>query len=225
MSNQQWGPAPQNPDPYQQPYQQAQGQPGPYGQQGQPGPYSQQSPYGQQNPYGQSPYAPAPYGAMPGPGGGRPRPSVGFGRAVQLFFKNYAVFNGRASRSEYWWVVLFNGLIGLVFGIFAAVMAASAVASIPTDPYDPNYDPNAAVAGISGGLIFMYIILGIWSLAILVPSIAIAVRRFHDTDKSGWFYLLSLIPGGSIVVLILLAMPSVPQAWQRYDTGKLPVES
>lgn len=213
MSNQQWGPAPQNPDPYQQPYQQAPGQPGPYGQPGQQ--------YGQPGPYGQSPYPPAPYGAMPGPGGGRPRPSVGFVQAVQLFFKNYAVFNGRASRSEYWWVVLFNALIGMVLGIIASVMIVSAVASMPTDPYASD----AAATGIGGGVIVIYVILGLWSLAILVPSIAIAVRRFHDTDKSGWFYLLSLIPGGSIVVLILMAMPSEPQAWQRYDTGRLPVES
>ncbi|AGJ77469.1 Putative ABC transporter [Cutibacterium avidum 44067] len=41
---------------------------------------------------------------------------MSFGRAVKLFFKNYAVFNGRASRSEYWWVILFSSLVGMVFG-------------------------------------------------------------------------------------------------------------
>lgn len=70
--------------------------------------------------YGQlstgNPYQnPDPYAGFTNPvNDDRRRPHVSFGRAVKLFFKNYAVFNGRASRSEYWWVILFSSLVGMV---------------------------------------------------------------------------------------------------------------
>jgi uncharacterized membrane protein YhaH (DUF805 family) len=225
MSNQQWGPAPQNPDPYQQPYQQPQGQPDPYSQQdpyGQQAQYGQQNPYGQPNPYGQNPYPPAPYGAMPGPGG-RPRPSVGFGQAIKLFFKNYAVFSGRASRSEYWWVQLFLGLLYIVWTVLFLVAGGAATMAADSDPYGTT---SGTTTGLGVGAVFIIIIGVLMYLAVIVPSLAISWRRLHDTDKSGGFYFLSFIPWvGGIILIILQALPSVPQAWQRWDNGKLPVEN
>jgi len=75
--------------------------------------------------------------------------------------KNYATFNGRARRSEYWYFVLFNTIIS--FGI-----------------------------GFIGGLISFGLLSTIYSLAVLIPSIAVGVRRMHDVGKSGWFLLIPI---------------------------------
>ena len=78
-----------------------------------------------------------------------------------LVLKKYAVFNGRATRSEYWYFVLFNVIISLVFSF------------------------------IGQAIHFVYL-ESIYTLAILIPSIAVAVRRMHDVDKSGWFLLIPI---------------------------------
>lgn len=225
----------------QQGYDPQQGQPG-YGQQGaygQPSPYDSQQQYGQpqSSPYGQppAPYQPAPYGqsgygqnpyaAFTGPGAGRPRPSVDFVTAIKLFFKNYAVFSGRASRSEYWWVSLFLGLVYIVWGILFGIAGGFALAMSSTDPYGTTTSSTAS-NGLGAGFIFLMILGILMWLAVIVPSLAITWRRFHDTDKSGAFYFLSLIPYvGGIIVIVLLALAPVPTAWQRWDNGQLPVES
>lgn len=132
-----------------------------------PSPYDQyagaQDPYSQnpypQDPYQQGPYQQNPYGAA-GPAGGRPRPSVTFQQAIELFFKNYAVFNGRASRSEYWWVALFTFLVNAVLNGLARSIGDS-------------------------GSMALTVVSSLWSLAILVPSLAICWRRLHDTGRPG----------------------------------------
>ncbi len=73
--------------------------------------------------------------------------------------KNFAKFDGRARRAEYWYFVLFNIIISIVTGII-------------------------------DGIIGMPIVGGIYSLAVIVPSIAVAIRRMHDVGKSGWFILI-----------------------------------
>ena len=95
--------------------------------------------------------------------------------------KQYADFNGRARRKEYWMFVLFNVI---------ATIILSAI--------------DAAV-GSYGAL------TGIYALAVLIPSLAVGVRRLHDTGKSGWMLLVAFIPViGSIWLLILLIMDSTP---------------
>jgi uncharacterized membrane protein YhaH (DUF805 family) len=95
---------------------------------------------------------------------------------------NYANFTGRARRQEYWMFVLFNMLfviaIALVSGALIAMTEISAFA----------------------GLYMIYI------LGIIIPSLAVAVRRLHDVGKSGWFYLIALIPLiGGIWLIVLFA--------------------
>jgi len=165
-------------------------------------PYPQGQPYPQdqyaQNPYAQNPYQQGGYGA---PTGGRPRPKVDMKQAVTLFFKNYVVFNGRASRSEYWWVTLFTIVVDIVLNAIGRVIGENGSAAIMTLTY-------------------------LWGLAILVPSLAITWRRLHDTGRSGAWILLWFLPiVGWIILIVFLASPSRPDAWQRYDNGKLPVES
>ncbi|NJC24047.1 uncharacterized membrane protein YhaH (DUF805 family) [Arthrobacter pigmenti] len=134
----------------------------------------------------------------------QPLHDASFGSAVKRFFKKYATFSGRASRSEYWWVVLFNFLVSMVLSV---VMIAGAFIGM---------DPETGTPG--GGLIVGAILVSLYGLAIIIPSIAVSVRRLHDGNFSGWWYLLSFIPGGSIVVLIFMLLPSNPQG-ARFDAN------
>lgn len=92
--------------------------------------------------------------------------------------KKYATFSGRSRRKEYWYFCLFNILISLALGFI--------------DGLTGNFDPNTGY-GLLGG---------IYTLAVLLPGIAVTVRRLHDTDRSGWWIFIMLIP--LIGVLILL---------------------
>lgn len=90
--------------------------------------------------------------------------------------KNYTGFSGRARRKEYWMFVLINMIICAVLNVIQSVI----------------------------GMETPYISI-IYSLGVLLPSIAVAIRRLHDTDRSGWWVLLSLIPIiGTVVIIIFL---------------------
>ena len=96
----------------------------------------------------------------------------------------YADFSGRSRRKEYWMFFLF------VVAVYVAIAIVGSVLS-----------GGAEGLGTIGG-----ILLTIFALAIIVPSIAVQVRRFHDQDKSGWFCLLGFIPivGGFIVLYFMI---------------------
>ena len=89
---------------------------------------------------------------------------------------NYANFNGRARRSEYWWFVLFNILVTIVAGIIDTVLQS--------------------IIGFG----FVGVIVG---LGLLIPGIAVGARRLHDTDRSGWWLLIGLIPIIGVIILII----------------------
>lgn len=89
---------------------------------------------------------------------------------------NYANFDGRARRKEYWMFFLANLIIGVVFAILGQIAS-----------------------------LFSYI-SGLVSLGLLIPGIAVAVRRLHDTNKSGWFLLLGLIPLANLYLIYLLVI-------------------
>ena len=95
--------------------------------------------------------------------------------------KKYADFNGRARRTEYWLFVLFSMVIAMVLGVVDYVLGTPGII----------------------GLIF--------ALAILIPSIAVGVRRLHDADRSGWWLLIAFIPIiGTIALLIFLLLDGTP---------------
>ncbi len=103
--------------------------------------------------------------------------------------KKYAVFHGRARRSEYWYFALFN----LIFAVIAAVMDNLLGLTF-------KLDLGSGVQ--SAGYGYIYLMYGI---AILIPSLAVLVRRLHDVGKSGWYVLITLIPlVGAIWMLVLL---------------------
>ena len=109
--------------------------------------------------------------------------------------RNYTLFTGRATRSEYWYFVLFN----LIFSIVAIII-------------DNIIGTKISMDSINGpmALPYGYIYILYW-LAVLLPALAVTVRRLHDVNKSGWFILICLIPFiGAIWLLILMVTDSDP---------------
>src|SRR5436190_18099988 len=103
--------------------------------------------------------------------------------------QNYAVFSGRARRSEYWYFVLFN----MIFAIVAAII-------------DNILGLTFNMPGFNYGYIYM-----LYSLFVLIPGLAVLVRRLHDVGKSGWWIFIALIPIiGWIWILVLLFTDSNP---------------
>lgn len=95
--------------------------------------------------------------------------------------KKYAVFSGRARRMEYWMFFLINMIVSFALGF---------------------------IEGLFGG---PGILATIYYVAVLVPSIAVGVRRLHDIERSGWWLLISLVPLiGVIVLIVFLASPGRP---------------
>ncbi|MDP9905625.1 DUF805 domain-containing protein [Arthrobacter bambusae] len=124
------------------------------------------------------------------------------GEAARRFFKKYATFTGRASRSEYWWWALISGVVAIILNI---IISAGATVS----------DSGAMVPG--PGAVIGYILLGIWGLGTIIPSLALVVRRLHDVNFSGWMILIGLVPFlGSLALLIFMILPSKPEG-QRFD--------
>jgi uncharacterized membrane protein YhaH (DUF805 family) len=129
-----------------------------------------------------------------------PHYGIGFGAAFKRFFRKYATFSGRASRGEYWWVALVNGLVYLVLVAVAGVSGDADVSD--------NGSMSPVASAISG-------IVGLYYLAVVVPSLALAWRRLHDTGRSGWSYLFVLIPlVGPIILLVFLASRTTASAEQ-----------
>lgn len=124
-----------------------------------------------------------------------------------LPLKRYFDFKGRSRRMEFWMFALLNLIVSFVIGIIIAL--TSGTGAMLNDMQAGAGSPFGFLMGGAG------ILLLIWSLAILIPSIAVAVRRLHDRDMSGWWYLgfivLSLIPFlniiSAIAFIVLMALP------------------
>jgi uncharacterized membrane protein YhaH (DUF805 family) len=136
---------------------------------------------------------------------------VGFGEAIKRGFAGWSTWSGRATRAEYWWWALFVFLLTLIpyIGIFATMDWTTT-----TDSTSTGASVNATG---SGGSVIFWILLVIVVLALLLPSLAVMVRRLHDTDRSGWWYWVNLIPCGigAIWFLVLMLLPST-QGQNRY---------
>ena len=108
---------------------------------------------------------------------------MSFTEAVKTCFSKYVDFTGRAPRSEYWWWVLFVIIVSVVLSIV---------------------DFSVLGAGDSG----VSVLSSLWSLATLLPGLAVGARRLHDTDRSGWWYFIMFVPLiGGIWMLVLLCLP------------------
>lgn len=135
-----------------------------------------------------------------------------FGQAVKRFFKNYAKFSGRASRSEYWFAYLFTALVGIIPMILGFAGSAIAGISASGDSYNATPPAGATALMATAGILML-----VAFLATIVPSIAVSWRRLHDANLAGPFYFLSLIPFvGGIILIVLMVMESKPEG-QRFD--------
>ena len=143
-----------------------------------PPPPPQGAPYNNQTP----PPPPPPYMGGYNAFGGTPNNgNVSFGEAISLYFKNYATFSGRASKSEYWFSYLFIFIISSIISFFSGLFGA--------------IEPDFAIV--------FNILSTLFSLATFIPSLACSVRRLHDTGKSGGYYFILLIPIVGIILLLI----------------------
>lgn len=111
---------------------------------------------------------------------------MGFMDALTSVFRNnYATFSGRASRSEYWWSYLGTSIFSMIAQIVAFAGAAALL------------DVNKSLAGA------ILIVLAVVILGIIIPFLAVSVRRMHDTGRSGWMMLLFLIPCIGIILMLV----------------------
>ena len=103
-----------------------------------------------------------------------PNPLISYWKENVL--ENYANFEGRARRAQFWWFYLANVIINVVLSVL-------------------------------GQATFLFTVVGfIYGLAVLIPGIAVGIRRLHDTNKSGWWLLIALVPfAGWIVLIIFMA--------------------
>ena len=104
---------------------------------------------------------------------------MNFLSAIKACFGKYATFSGRARRSEYWWFVVLNFILG-----------------------------------------FIPIVNFIWGLIVLIPTLAVGVRRLHDTGRSGWWLLLTLVPIANFVLIYFLFCDSQPGANEYGENPK-----
>jgi len=105
----------------------------------------------------------------------------------------YAKFDGRASRSEFWYFILFYVLIDIALAFVDFFVVNPMLGATPDQ-------------AAQGGLLEL-----VFALAMVIPSIALAVRRLHDIGKSGWWYLIGLIPLiGALVLLYFFVLDSQP---------------
>ena len=105
---------------------------------------------------------------------------MNFSDSVATCLKKYVDFNGRALRSEYWWFVVFQIVVGFGIGLASGLFALS----------------EATAKGLSG----------LFSLAMLLPSLAVAARRLHDVNRSGWWQLIAFTIIGLIPLLYWLCV-------------------
>ena len=100
-----------------------------------------------------------------------------FQTSIKTCFNKFAVFSGRASRSEFWFFVLFGFLAGIIAAIIDVMILGY--------PFEENGPINL-----------------IFSVALIVPSLSVAARRLHDINKSGWWQLLWITIIGGILLII-----------------------
>jgi uncharacterized membrane protein YhaH (DUF805 family) len=115
--------------------------------------------------------------------------------------KKYVVTTGRARRKEYWMFILFNAIFGIVAAILDNVLGLN---------FSKSYGQYAYVS--TGWIALVY------SLAVLLPAIAVGIRRLHDIDKSGWMLLVGLIPFVGWIWLLVLMVTEGTRGPNQYGS-------
>ena len=141
--------------------------------------------------------------------------------------RRYADFSGRSRRMEFWMWQLFLFIVNFVLMMIAFAIIGGAMFSILRNnpeafessgdySYDGTYyadsaPPDAALATIGVAGVVIFGLLFLWWLAIFIPNLAVAIRRLHDTNRSGWWILAPLAPYlvGVIVMMAAIAVPDL----------------
>lgn len=125
---------------------------------------------------------------------------MNFQDAVKNVLSNYATFGGRARRAEYWWWVLFMLLGNIAFGILDGAIFGRAMMG--------HMQGNGPLTAV-------------FSVLMLLPGLAVAARRLHDTDRSGWWLLLAFVPVIGVVVLLWWACTRGTQGPNRFGADPI----
>jgi len=122
---------------------------------------------------------------------------MNMGQAISSGFKRYVDFQGRSSRSEFWWWGLFVFLVNIFFIILDTA----------------NFKSEPGEAGMLSIVVY---------LAFLLPSLAVSIRRLHDIDRSGWWYLIALVPIVGAILLLVWDCTKGTEGSNRFGTDPLP---
>lgn len=114
---------------------------------------------------------------------------MGFGDAVRAVMSKYATFSGRARRAEFWYwflaIILAEIVLGIIGGVLASVSDSLSMVSM--------------------------LLLAVLVIAIIVPTLAVTVRRLHDTGRSGWWWFIGAVPAiGPILLIVWYCTPGTP---------------
>lgn len=118
-----------------------------------------------------------------------------FVQAIQSGFKNYVNFQGRATRSEFWWFYLFYLIVIVVLEILGGLLGRNGV-------------------GITLGLV------GLAAVAFFLPMLGLTIRRLHDTDRSGWWIFLGCVPLIGLILIVWYCTPGTPGP-NKYGVGNI----
>jgi uncharacterized membrane protein YhaH (DUF805 family) len=166
--------------------------------------------YGGAPQYGQQP----PTGPNGEPPLWAPWYGISFGKAVGRFFKKYATFSGRASRSEFWWWYLANGIVTIVLSILYGIGVATSERSTVSMSTATSTSVQSTVTEPSALFVISGILFLLWGLAIIVPTLALGWRRLHDANLTGALWIIAIFVG--IVGIVFGLLPSNPQG-ARFD--------
>jgi uncharacterized membrane protein YhaH (DUF805 family) len=125
---------------------------------------------------------------------------MSFATAVKSFWSNYTNFKGRARRSEYWFIQLFL----IVTNVAVAVIDLALM----------NGDVKRFIANGGGGIVGL-----IWIFATIVPALAVLIRRLHDTNRSGWWALIGLVPLAGAIVLLVFTVEDSNKGVNKYGAS------
>ena len=125
---------------------------------------------------------------------------MGFIEAIKICLNKYVDFKGRARRSEYWFFFLFTLLVSVILGFAEGYLGIF-----------PNINQS--------------ILANIFALIVLLPAIGVGVRRLHDTNHSGWWYLLSIIPIIGFIILLIWLCKDSDEGDNRFGSNPKYAES
>lgn len=106
---------------------------------------------------------------------------------------NYANFSGRASRSDYWYFILFNAIFAIIASFLDKILGFSLVS--------PKLDPSGMQPALSYGYIYV-----IYALAVFIPGLSVTVRRLHDVGKSGWWYVGFMVYTVIVAIILMVTL-------------------